>query len=145
MLQGPNVAANFGGPCGGGTRIKSPATGVLYSVPRYDAVSGLGLDSYLEYCIILLDNKEFISNFISRDAPSGGYSTNSSLSEHEGALGAVQNIHLAAGSFHAIDGLCVHGNDLTARPGPNGFSQCYRNSRTDVGSYGRVNCNAEPG
>ncbi len=75
LLQGPNFVFKLGGPYGDrthDTRIKSPVAGVLYSVPRYDAVSGLGLDSYLEYCIILLDNKEFISNFISSDAPSGG-------------------------------------------------------------------------
>ena len=75
-VQGPLFVSKNGGPYGDrthDTRIKSPATGVLYSVPRYDVVYGLGLDSYVEYCIILLDNKEFISNFISRDAPSGGY------------------------------------------------------------------------
>ncbi len=72
QIYGPDVEGKCP-HCDRDTRIKSPATGVLYSVPRYDVVSGLGLDSYVEYCIILLDNKEFISNFISRDAPSGGY------------------------------------------------------------------------
>ena len=76
LLQGPLFVSKNGGPYGDrthDTRIKSPVTGVLYSISRYDVVFVLGLDSYLEYCIILLDNKEFISNFISKDAPSVGY------------------------------------------------------------------------